>query len=111
LSGYLPDPPGEGPGAVVTLTTGATIAIRVVDAEGRPLDGVQPVVQSDQPSRVAAFAAMLAPVPVTDATGSSAAVNLPEGSYRVSLAGHPAVPAQPVRVGDGGETSVTLQLP
>ena len=111
LEGYLPVAGTEDSGALVTLPRGGTIAIRVVDARGHPVDAVQPIVKSGRPTPTTAIAMMLAPVPATDATGSSAAVNLPEGSYRVTLAGHPEVPAQPVSVSEGGKAAVTLQLP
>jgi protocatechuate 3,4-dioxygenase beta subunit len=111
ISGYQPSADLEAPGALITLTAGGTIAIRVVDADGEPVDAVQPVVQPERPSQALAVAMMFSPIPPTDASGTSRASGLPPGVYRVSIAGQPGLAAQPVTVTNNGETALTLQLP
>lgn len=111
ITGFQPSADPEGPGALITLTSGGTITIRVVSAAGTPVDGVQPVVQPQRSSQALTIAMMFSPTLPTDASGSSRVSGLPQGSYRVFIAGQPGVPAQTVTVTDGGETMVTLQLP
>lgn len=111
ITGFQPSADPEGPGALITLTSGGTITIRVVSAAGTPVDGVQPVVQPQRPSQALAIAMLFSPTLPTDASGSSRVSGLPQGSYRVFIAGQPGVAAQTVTVTDGGETMVTLQLP
>ncbi len=111
ITGFQPSADPEGPRALITLTSGGTITIRVVNAAGTPVDGVQPVVQPQRSSRALTIAMMFSPTLPTDASGSSRVSGLPQGSYRVFIAGQPGVAAQTVTVTDGGETAVTLQLP
>ena len=72
---------------------------------------MQPAVQPELPSQALTIAMMFSPVPPTDASGTSRASGLPPGSYRVSIAGQPAVAARTVTVTNNGETALTLQLP
>jgi protocatechuate 3,4-dioxygenase beta subunit len=111
LNGYLPDPGNDGPGARITLTPGGRIEIRVVDADGRPVEGALPAVLPDVPSQALSIAFLFMPIPPTGAEGSATVANLPDGGYSVSLAGRPEVPAQTVSVSGAGTAVVTLQLP
>ena len=61
ITGFQPSADPEGPGALITLTSGGTITIRVVSAAGEPVDGVQPVVQPERSSQALTIAMMFSP--------------------------------------------------
>jgi protocatechuate 3,4-dioxygenase beta subunit len=111
LQGFVRPAGDEGPGAVIALSPGGRLVIRVVDANGNALDGVQPVLQPDVPTQALATAFLFSPVLPTDTEGSSIAAHLPDGGYTVSLAGHPEVAPRTAAVSGAGETAVTLELP
>ncbi len=111
LRGFAPPPDPEAPGARITLTPGASIVVRVVDASGTGVDGAQPVVQPETPSQAFTIARLFAPVPPTDASGTSRILALAPGTYLVSVAGRPELGPMRIGVGGDGEAQVTLQLP
>ena len=111
ITGFQPSAGPEDPGALITLTPGGTITIRVVSAAGEPVDGVQPTLQPERPSQALTIAMMFSPIPPTDASGTSRVSGLPAGVYQVSIAGQPGIAAQTVTLTNDGETALTLQLP
>ena len=111
ISGFVPAPDPQAPGARITLTKGGAILIRIVDAAGVGVDGAQPTVQPERPSQAFTIARLFSPIPPTDASGNSRVAGLSPGSYRVSVAGQPALGAQTITVTRDGESALTLQLP
>ena len=111
VRGFLPSPDPETPGARITLTRGATIAIRIVDAAGDGVSGAQPTVLPERPSQAFTIGRLFSPTPPTDASGSARVTGLSPGSYKVSVAGHPEVAEQMVTLSGDGEIALTLQLP
>jgi len=104
-------PPAEEEELLLTATSGSSVHVTLVDADGLPLAGLRLRALPAQPYTGSAMLEMFAPPKPTDASGSVTLEHLALGSYLLQVEGRPDAPGTPLTVGSAGESAIRIELP
>jgi len=105
-----PDDP-DGPGLMLSASSGGRIQFRVVGADGKGKDGIQLLVRPQPDFPGSMMALIKQPVPATKDSGNASADLLAPGAYVVTVENHPDVAPVTVPVSEGGVANATLTVP